>query len=46
MRRIKSDSSLPENTQGWHYTPKSPERTAQALDPTHAASPKIAKTIP
>jgi hypothetical protein len=23
MRRIKSDSSLSENTQGWHYMPKS-----------------------
>ena len=26
-RRIKSDSSPPENTLGWHYTPKSAPRS-------------------
>jgi len=46
MRRIKSNSSLPENTQGWHYMPKSAIRATYTLDPTHAASCEITKTDP
>jgi hypothetical protein len=46
MRPIKYDSSSPENTQGWHYMPKSATRATEALDPTHAASCEITKTDP
>jgi hypothetical protein len=33
MRPIKSDSSSPENTQGWHYTPKCASSAPQPIDP-------------
>jgi hypothetical protein len=46
MHQIKSDSPLSENTQGWHYMPKSAGRATQPLDPTHAAISKIRKTRP
>jgi hypothetical protein len=46
MRRIKTDSSLKENTQGRHYTLKSPSRTVQPFDPTRITSRKTAKTTP
>jgi hypothetical protein len=45
MRANQSDSSPPENTQGWHYTPKSPARTIQPFDPTRTTSREMAKTI-
>jgi hypothetical protein len=43
MRPIESDSSLPENTEGWHYTPKSPPCHHQPIDPTRSDSRKIGK---
>jgi hypothetical protein len=46
MRQNKSDSSPSENTQGRHYTLKSPSRIIQPFDPTRTASREIAKNTP
>jgi hypothetical protein len=46
MHPNQSDSPPQENTQGRHYTPKSPSLTTQPLDPTRITPSEIAKTIP
>jgi hypothetical protein len=46
MSPNQSDSSPQENTQGWHYTPKSAARIIQPFDPTRTTSGEMAKTIP
>jgi hypothetical protein len=40
------DSSAKENTQGRHYTPKSPIDTPQVLDPTQPQRRANRKTTP
>jgi hypothetical protein len=44
--RHESCSAAKGNTQGRHYTPKSPPQTPQLLDPTHTTSRQIAKIAP
>src|SRR5712691_11897788 len=44
--RHQNPSVAKENTQGRHYTLKSPSRTVQPFDPTRTASREIAKTTP
>jgi hypothetical protein len=42
---MRHENQLPakENTQGRHYTPKSPSRAAQPIDPTRITSCEFAK---
>jgi hypothetical protein len=44
--RYQNYSAAKENTQGRHYTLKSPSRTVQPFDPTRITSRKTAKTTP
>jgi hypothetical protein len=45
---MRHQNELPakENTQGRHYMPKLPSRTAQTFDPTGSALCEIAKMAP
>jgi hypothetical protein len=44
--RHQNSSAAKENTQGRHYTLKSPSRIIQPFDPTRTASREIAKNTP
>jgi hypothetical protein len=46
MRRIKPDSTSPENTQGWHYKPKSAAAATQPFDPTRTTARQNRKMAP
>jgi hypothetical protein len=42
----QSHSGAKTNTQGGHYTPKTPAHTIQLFDPTRTAFTQNRKTIP
>jgi hypothetical protein len=44
--RHQTTAAPKENTQGRHYTLKSPSPTVQHFDPTRTTSREIAKTTP